>query len=302
MAKLFNISLPAETAPIKLRAKQKATVTYTVSNLSGRKVRGRAALKPDDPAVKNKWVTLPPDTEKDFDDATSTFQFKVAVDVPVGAAPGKYTFRLDAVNAEIPDEGDTGPTASFEIIGAEATKMPGWIIPVAAVVLLLVLGTAAFFIFHKSDPKPDPLAGLVVMPNEVDKNAADASDELTKLHFTVSVTSKPSSADQANKVIDQSVAKDTKVDPVKTNVALTVGAPTLRVPVVIGLSYGDAQIRLSQAQFHNVQAENRPVQNVNPGFVSAQAPEPGTEAQADAVIRLPVAAHLIQLPQLTPIT
>jgi beta-lactam-binding protein with PASTA domain len=137
------------------------------------------------------------------------------------------------------------------------------------------------------------------MPNEVGKNAADASDELTKLHFTVTVASKPSSADQANKVIEQNVAKDTKVDPATTKVALTVGAPMLRVPAVIGLSYGEAQIRLSQAQFHNVQAENQPVQNVNPGFVSAQAPEPGTEAQADAVVRLTVAAQLITVPQVT---
>jgi len=28
------------------------------------------------------------------------------MNVPADAAPGKYTFRLDAVNADIPDEGD----------------------------------------------------------------------------------------------------------------------------------------------------------------------------------------------------
>src|SRR5258708_103882 len=132
MAKIFNVTLPTDATPLKLRAKQKATVTYTVSNLSGRNVRGRAVLKPDDPAVKNKWVTLPPDAEKDYD-ATSSFRFPVTVDVPAGAAPGKYTFRLDAVDAAIPDDGDTGPVACFEILATEKTKMPGWIIPVVAV-------------------------------------------------------------------------------------------------------------------------------------------------------------------------
>ncbi len=296
MAKLFNISLPADSAPLKLRAKQKATVTYTVSNLSGRNVRGRAVLKPDDPAVKNKWVTLPPDAEKDYD-ATSSFRFPVTVDIPASAAPGKYTFRLDAVNAEITDEGDTGPTASFEILATEKSKMPGWIIPVAAVVLLLIIGTVLFFVLHK--PAPDIKTTLVAMPNEVGKNAADANDELTKLHFTVTVSSKPSTAADANKVISQSVDKDTKVDPATTTVALTVGAPALRVPSLVGLTYADAMARLSQQQFHNVQSDNRPVQNVNPGFVSAQIPDAGTEVQADVAIHMTVAAQLITVPQVT---
>ncbi len=297
MAKLFNITLPTDSAPLKLRPGQKTTVQYTVSNLSGRKVRGRVTLKPDDPAVKNNWIKPPAEVEQDFDEKAGTFQFKVGVEIPANAAAGKYTFRLDAVNAEIPDEGDTGPTVSFEVIAAAASKMPGWVIPVAVVVVLLIVGGVLFFVLHK--PKPDDTAGLVAMPNEVGKSTADASDDLTKLHFTVSVTTKSSSADQANKVISQSVDKDTKVDPAKTSVELVVGSPALHVPSLVGLSYGDAMARLSQLQFRNVTSDNKPVTNVNPGFVSAQTPDAGTEAQADASIHLTVAAQLIAVPPVT---
>jgi beta-lactam-binding protein with PASTA domain len=298
MAKLFNITLPTDSAPLKLRPGQKATVQYTVTNLSGRKVRGRVTLKPDDPAVKNNWVKPPVEAEQDFDDKAGTFQFKVGVELPANATPGKYTFRLDAVNAEIPDEGDTGPTCSFEVLAVPVNKMPGWIIPVAAVVVLLIIGGVVFAIMHKPS-KPDDNTGLVAMPNEVGKNAADASDELTKLHFTVTVTSKPASAEQANKVISQSVDQDTKVDPLKTSVALVVGSPALRVPSLIGMSYADAMARLSQQQFRNVTSENKPVTNVNPGFVSAQTPDAGADVQADVAIHLTVAAQLITVPQVT---
>ena len=150
---------------------------------------------------------------------------------------------------------------------------------------------------HK--PKPDDSAGLVTMPNEVGKSAADANDELTKLLFTVTVTTKPSSADQANKVITQNVDQNTKVDPAKTPVTLVVGSPALRVPSLVGLTYGDAMARLSQLQFHNIQSDNKPVSNVNPGYVSAQTPDAGTEAQADVSIHLTVAAQLIAVPQVT---
>jgi len=118
----------------------------------------------------------------------------------------------------------------------------------------------------------------------------------------ISLAPVEASAAEANKVIDQSVAQDTKVDPATTSVALTVGAPVLRVPSLVGLAYAEAMLKLSQLQFHNVQADNRPVQNVNPGFVSAQVPEAGTEAQADAAIRLTVAAQLIPVPQVTGMT
>src|SRR6266704_3045582 len=155
MAKIFDVSVPPASTNLKVRAKQKMEVTFTVSNLSSRHVRGRVVLKPDDPAVKNKWVTVSEEAEKDFG-ATSTFQFTVTMNVPADAAPGKYTFRLDAVNADVPDEGDSGPTVGFEIIGTTPPSFPKWIIPVAAVVLLLVIGLVAWLLLSKKNPTPTP--------------------------------------------------------------------------------------------------------------------------------------------------
>jgi len=161
MAKLFDISLPAASTSLKLRAKEKTEITYTVSNLSGRNVRGRVVLKPDDPAVKNKWVTVTGESEKDFGE-NGTFQFKVTIDMPANAAAGKYTFRLDAVNANIPDEGDDGPTVGLEVTAVAPNPFPKWIFPVAAVVLLLVIGLVAWLLWPK--PKPGPIATVSPTP------------------------------------------------------------------------------------------------------------------------------------------
>ena len=163
MAKLFDISLPAASTNLKLHAKEKTEITYTVSNLSGRHVRGRVSLRPDDPAVKNKWVTLTEESEKDFGE-NGTFQFKVTVNMPVNATPGKYTFRLDAVNADVPDEGDSGPTVGLEVIGAPPASFPKWIIPVAAVVLLLVIGLVTWMLWPK--PKP-PIVIVTPTPTPI---------------------------------------------------------------------------------------------------------------------------------------
>src|SRR5882724_8236239 len=160
MAKIFDVSVPPASTNLKVRAKQKMEVTFTVSNLSSRQVRGRVVLKPDDPPVKNKWVTVVEETEKEFG-ASSTFQFTVTMKVPADAAPGKYTFRLDAVNADIPDEGDSGPTIGFEVISTQPTPFPKWIIPVAAVVLLLIAGGVTWLLLSK--PKP-PIAVVTPTP------------------------------------------------------------------------------------------------------------------------------------------
>jgi len=170
MAKIFDVSVPPASTNLKVRAKQKMEVTFTVSNLSSRHVRGRVVLKPDDPAVKNKWVTVAEEPEKDFG-ATSTFQFTVTMNVPADAPPGKYTFRLDAVNADVPDEGDSGPTIGFEIIGAPPASFPKWIIPVAIIVLLLIAGTVTWALWPKHKVKPGPIATVTATPTPLPTRA-----------------------------------------------------------------------------------------------------------------------------------
>jgi hypothetical protein len=178
MAKLFDISVPSASTNLKLNAKQKVEVTYTVSNLSGRNVRGRVVLKPDDPAVKNKWVTVGEEAEKDFGE-NSTFQFKVTINMPADASPGKYTFRLDAVNASIPDEGDSGPTIGLEVLGAQPHPFPKWIFPVAAVVLLVVGGLVAWMLWPK--PNPSPIAKVSPTPTPLPASSPQPTPAPTPL-------------------------------------------------------------------------------------------------------------------------
>jgi hypothetical protein len=69
----------------------------------------------------------------------ATEQYPVQIAVPPTAAPGSYSFRLDAVNEADPDEDTTaGPTVSFEVpaAAAAARKFPWWIVAVVAAVLI----------------------------------------------------------------------------------------------------------------------------------------------------------------------
>ncbi len=96
----FNITAASDT--VRLDAQGRGTTTFTVSNASGRSRRGRARLVPSDPAHAG-WLSLEKDAERDFS-ADGTHQYTVRVAAPPGTPPGRFTFGLDVVSVENPDE------------------------------------------------------------------------------------------------------------------------------------------------------------------------------------------------------
>jgi hypothetical protein len=95
--------LPASTS-IELDPTRGGSASFTVTNQLGRPVRVRVEVTPagDKPAPK-EWLTPPAEPERDLATDGSE-QFKVLVAVPDKVAGGTYTFRLDAVSTELPDE------------------------------------------------------------------------------------------------------------------------------------------------------------------------------------------------------
>jgi hypothetical protein len=150
----FDIT--AATNTIRLNAQWRGEAAFTVFNNSGRALRGRALVVPASPAIA-PWLTLDGTSERDFAVA-ATEQFTVQIAAPPDAAPGVYTFRLDALDVALPDEGlTTGPSVNFEVPvppppPPPPPKIPWWIwLVIGGVVLLVIIGIVAFLLLRQPD-------------------------------------------------------------------------------------------------------------------------------------------------------
>jgi len=133
-------AVTAATNSVLLDGNRKGETTFTVSNASGRALRGRAIIVPAAPAQMG-WFTVAGQVERAFAIA-GVEQYAVQVAAPAGVAPGSYAFHLDMVG-EVPDEEyTTGPTVTFTVIAPPPPrKFPWWIAAViAAVVIVAIVG------------------------------------------------------------------------------------------------------------------------------------------------------------------
>jgi hypothetical protein len=171
MANPFNITAAANS--LRLDSKLQAQTSFTVYNNSGRIMRGRARISPQDPATE-KWLTLAGEAEKDFPIA-GTQQYNVQIAVPAGSPPGSYSFRLDMVGTENPDEEfSQGPTVTFEVPAPAPAKKPFPIwIPIVAVVALLVVGGVIAFLATRGDSQAEAEAKASQTNTALAQTAAD---------------------------------------------------------------------------------------------------------------------------------
>src|SRR5690242_4862403 len=96
----FNIT--AVNSNVELNSQRQGVASYTVSNVSGAPIRGRANLVPLD-KTQADWLKLEGDAERDFSES-GTQQYTVDISVPNTVAGGAYTFRLDMVGVQNPDD------------------------------------------------------------------------------------------------------------------------------------------------------------------------------------------------------
>ncbi len=170
-----TFSITTASNQIQLAGTQRrAGATYTVTNASGQAIRGRASLATVPPAAPHlAWLALEGESERPFPIA-ATEQFRVGVDVPAGAAPGNYTFRLNMLATHNPDETFTeGPTITIAVPEPtpQTKKFPLWVIPVALIAVAIVAVVLVFALRPRA----------VVVPDVVGLTIDDALDELEGL-------------------------------------------------------------------------------------------------------------------------
>jgi hypothetical protein len=151
-------AITTTTSVVRLDPEGHGEAVFTVSNETGAEIEGRVLLVPGDPAIEG-WLSLAEEAERRFP-AAGTAQYTARVAVPAGATPGRYSFRLDALDVQHPDEAySEGPTVTFQVQPPEPPDgFPWWIIAVIAGVLV-VGGVIAFLLWPRSLRMPT-VAGL----------------------------------------------------------------------------------------------------------------------------------------------
>ena len=240
MPKLFEIHLPEGMSTVKLDSQGRATVQYSVKNVSAREIDGRAVLvsipvtQPPGGPVERGWVKVDGKTDRHFGiNKEETFSVNIAV--PPKSAPGDYTFRLDTVWVDQTDQGDIGGAIRFSVPKVE-TNGHGmlWLIPV---ILVVVIGMAVALWFLLKSP---------TVPNLVGLDTAAAGTAIQKVGMTLDEkkvsTSKP---EEIGKILSQDTAKGQKATK-GGKVGVTVGAETLvSVKSVVGQTLGQAIVTLN---------------------------------------------------------
>jgi len=148
----FTVS--AVTNSVILGADRRGEAAFSVSNVSGRALRGRSRLmfdqgESDTTADLSGWLTVVPPEERDFEIA-ETEQYRVQIAPPGNAPAGSYRFRLDMVDVEDPEENySPGPTVIFQVPEPEEEpkKFPWWIVAVVAGVVI-VAGIVVFLVLY----------------------------------------------------------------------------------------------------------------------------------------------------------
>ena len=142
MPSSFTISTNQST--LELDAQRHAEATFTVNNVSGRALRGRAVLKPADKSIES-WLKLDGESERNFMIADQQ-TYKLLIDAPVKAGPGTYPLQFNMVGVAVPEDDLTeGPTVSFKVVAAKpAPNLMPLIIAGVGLMLLAIIAVVIF--------------------------------------------------------------------------------------------------------------------------------------------------------------
>jgi hypothetical protein len=130
---------------VKLDRSGAARATFTVTNTSAQRLRGRLLARPVAQSSPD-WFSVVGESVRDFAPNVPA-QIVVQLNVPPDTPPGSYSFRLDAVSQVLPDEDFTeGPSVTFEIKPPPKPRKPivPWVVVIlGAIILLVVIGVLA---------------------------------------------------------------------------------------------------------------------------------------------------------------
>jgi beta-lactam-binding protein with PASTA domain len=237
----LSFSVTAAGGNVKLDDSGEAKASFTVTNASSRAVTGELLTKPREPA-KPEWFSVVGESIRDFT-PNAAEGVVVKLDVPPGSPPGPYSFRLDAVNENDPDEDYTeGPFVSFDVATptARKKKFPWWILILVGAAVLLIIGVVVWLLVRDSGPKSATVPAVLSMA------ARAAESTLTNAGFTVKTRSVPVTDPTTNGDVQSQDPAAGTAQPPGTAVTIAVGHMS-RVPSVKGLDETKAKATLADA-------------------------------------------------------
>jgi hypothetical protein len=117
---VFTITTPSTS--VQLAPNRIGEVAFTVTDVSDEKLRVRVRVTPS-PGTPPAWFSVEGDAEQVFDSGAAR-QFTVRVEPPLGVAAGSYSFRLDAIGTEHPDEDYAeGPAVQLTVPGSKPPRV-----------------------------------------------------------------------------------------------------------------------------------------------------------------------------------
>ena len=126
MARVFAVTSSIDR--INPDAEGRCRVTFTVTNTGPEPLTARCSVVPEAPAEASWFQPVERPDRRLEPEATE--QLVVELRIPTGAAAGDYSFRLDAVSEENPDEHYVeGPSVSFRVAASEEPQerpFPWW--------------------------------------------------------------------------------------------------------------------------------------------------------------------------------
>jgi beta-lactam-binding protein with PASTA domain len=276
MPSLFHFSpVPPR---VSLNAQRKGEASFTVSNASGKPIRGRARVRPQSPA-QEAWFILTEERERDFD-ATSTAQYTVQIDVPGDVPAGTYTFRLDVMEVEEPEENYTeGPTVTFELRAAPppSRPFPWWILAVVGGVVVLAVVLAIILWPRK-----------VTVPDVELMTLAQAEAEISEAGLVASTTTEAHDTIEEGQVIRSNPPASSKVDKGSTvMLIISSGVGQVTVPSVDGMTEAQATTAL-EAQGLEVTIERENSGTIEKGQAMRTEPSADSNAVPGSTVKLVV--------------
>src|SRR6266568_4277053 len=294
MAFNFSLTMAEGMSKLKQDSQGRASLQVVVKDVSGRPLDGwlvPISLPKGAQGVVEKGLVKVEKADRHFDvDKEETFSVRLIV--PPNFAPGEYSFRLDAVWVDQPDQSDSSSAIGFSVAAKEKkeTSILVWLIPLL-VVVVIVLGVGAWLLLKPSGPTVPDLHG---------QSVSDAVNTLASVGLTLdqnnvqSVESKPEDSD---KIISQK--PDTGQRATKGQaVQVTVGEQVVRVPMLVGHPFSEVMAILGKSLTvgQTVTAQNP---NFAGGVVFAQNPPADKAVKSGTSVDLQVTPQMVTVPNVS---